>query len=888
MKKKLLLFLLIFIFGITNVKAIPSDAVAEIDGSYYKSIALAIKAIDTDAKTTITLVKDRTENITIPNNRNIVLDLNGYTLRNSGANSTVITNNGILEIKNGTVTTDASSGMINNNSDAVLTINSGNYIATYSRQVLYNKSGTATIGGTAYLESNTSERATVHNLNGGTLNIVGGTIVANNSYAVYNDIGTLNIGTKDEVYNQNSPVIQGSTYGVIANDEINIYDGIIKGKTYHLGKANSSNAPTVSTDTDETKVSDIEELAEKVLDEEEISGDTYHTFKYWLDSENIVKITFDPVGGTVNPTYKKIFIGDSVGELPTPIKVDNKFNGWFTSSSGGAKITGEEEPTSNITYYAQWTYVDPNKVAYVEGIGYMSLENAFLTGGNIKLMEDVIVINSLEMNVAANLDLNGHQIILGNNKITINEEVTIDDSSDDKTGLITSNALFGIIVGSETTPTNGSLTLKGGTIEGKDTYGAIRNFEELEIDGGTVLCSGKCTGHAVYNNNELTMKSGTVYSEKGRAIRNSDNGTFTMDGGLVKIDSKKEQALDLGGNCSATINGGTIEALNENGAAIASFGNTELTVNGGTIKGYDMAIAGNGNDNNKNVSITINGGDIIATNGVGMYLPQQDSTTIINGGNISGTSGIEIRAANLIVNGGNIVGTADHYEIKTNDNGTTSTGAAIAVSQHTTKKPIVVEINGGNLKGMSPIAEGNPQSNPQDAIDQVTITIKDGDFESNGDSVISAENPETIIQLVTGGTYNEDPSYYVKDGYGAAKIGENQYEVTKIHNITLNSKYIKIDKDKYPYKSTVEINIDNSVINPVIEIYDANGNKMDIEVKNNKFIMPDHDIVINIQYDEIINPSTGDSINSYILLLLSSILGLLCVKVCKIKTTRID
>ena len=195
------------------------------------------------------------------------------------------------------------------------------------------------------------------------------------------------------------------------------------------------------------------------------------------------------------------------------------------------------------------------------------------------------------------------------------------------------------------------------------------------------------------------MKSGTVYSEKGRAIRNSDNGTFIMDGGLVKIDSKKEQALDLGGNCSATINGGTIEALNENGAAIVAFGNSELTVNGGTISGYDMAISGNGNDNNGNVSITINGGDITATNGVGMYLPQQDSTTIINGGNITGSTGIEIRAANLIVNGGTITATADYYEIKKNDNGTTSKGAAIAVSQHTTKKPIMVEINEKNNIG---------------------------------------------------------------------------------------------------------------------------------------------------------------------------------------------
>lgn len=877
MKKKIVLFITIFLFCITSVKAIPSDAVAEIDGTYYKSIGAAINAAPTDTETTIVLVKDRTENITIGNTKNIVLDLNGCTLSNSGEKATVITNNGILEIKNGTVTTNASSGMINNNQGATLTINSGNYIATYSRQVLYNKSGTATIGGTAYLESVTSERATVHNLSNGTLNIVGGTIVAHNSYAVYNDVGTLNIGTKDEVYNQTTPVIQGKTYGVIANEKINIYDGIIKGETYHLGTANSANAPTTATDTGETKIKDIEELAEKVLDEETIDGETYHTFTYFLDSENILRVTLDPEGGSVDPTYRKIFKGDSVGVLPTPLKVDHKFNGWFTAASGGTKVTEYTKPSTDVTYYAQWTYVDPDRVAYVEGHGYMSLANAFANGGNIKLLEDVIVTSPLEMNLVSNLDLNGHKIILGNNNITINNEVTIDDSSEDKTGLITSTAQFAIIVGNDSTSTDGYLIHKGGTLEGKDTYGVIRNFEKLEIDGGTVQCIGKCNGYAVYNENDFVMKSGTVYGEKGRAVQVSDNSTFKMDGGLLKIDSMNEQVVNLKGNCSAVINGGTIEGLEYSTAGIAMFGNTTLEVNGGTIKGHAMAISGNGNDSSKNANITINGGDIIGTNAVAMYLPQQDSTTIINGGNISGPTGIEIRAGNLIVNGGNIEGTADTYEIKNNDNGTTSKGTAIAVSQHVTKQPINVTINDGKFEAMVPLCNVNPMNNPVEAVEQVVIDVKQGDFESTGDESVDVAESIPIIPFITGGTYTTDPSKYVKEGYGAAKLAEDIYEVNKVYNVTVDSSgtgIVSVDKDKYPYKDTIEIKI-KDYYKVALEVTDADGNS--VEVKDNKFKMPESDVTIKVVDKEIINPSTGDNIMFYVLIFGISLIAIVII-----------
>ena len=178
------------------------------------------------------------------------------------------------------------------------------------------------------------------------------------------------------------------------------------------------------------------------------------------------------------------------------------------------------------------------------------------------------------------------------------------------------------------------------------------------------------------------------------------------------------------------------------------------------------------------------------------------------------------------------------------------------------------------------IGEGNPQKNPQDAIDKVSITIHNGNFISTGDSVINVENPETIKNLVSGGTYTYDPSEYVKEGYGVVKIAPDKYEVTKIHNITIDQNGIEVvvvDKNKHPYKDTVKLTINNKKYYVVaIEIRDANGNK--IEVNNNEFIMPDCDVNIKVTYKEVINPKTGDNIMIYQLILGLCILCFISVK----------
>ena len=886
MKKKILLFFLIFIFGINNVKALDANDVAEIDGSYYKSLSAAINAAPENTNTTIKLLKDRNENITISNKKDIVLDLNGFTLGNNGSNSTVINNNGKLEIKNGTVTTNATSGMINNNSGATLVLNGGNYIATESRQVLYNKAGTATITGNAYLESNTSVRATVHNLNSGIINIDSGTIIANNSYAVYNDKGTLNIGTYNDVYDKTSPVIQGKTYGVIANDSINIYDGIIKGVTYHIGMANSSSEPTTEDDIGETKVNGIEDFSEKEFDEEQIGDDLYKTFTYDLDSSSIINITFNPNGGTVNPETKKIIIGNPIGELPIPRLIDNKFDGWFTSSTGGTKIDGSEMPSSNVTYYAHWTYDDPNTAAYVEGEGLMSLEAAFAIGGKIRLEKDVIIDEDLFMNKEATLDLNGNTITLDNKTIFINEEVTITDLTAAGDGKITSNSEFAVVVGKPNTATNGHLIHEGGIIEGLGSYGAVRNYETLEVNGGTLLGTATTNrGFVVYNEKTAIMNSGTIYSTNGRAVQVYTNSTFTMNGGLVKTDAENDQSVSLYGDCSATINGGVIEGLGYNSAGIAVFHNTNLTVNGGTITGHSMAVAGNGNETNTNANITVNGGDLTAVDGVGIYLPQRESTTIINSGNISGLTGIEIRAGELIINDGSIVGTASEYKVTTNDNGTSIEGVAVGISQHTSKQPINVVINGGSFESVVGLCIVNPLNNPASATELITVDINDGYFVSNGAETIVRDSTIPNTPFISGGTYTTDPEIFAEDGYVSVLKSDGRYRIEKLYNIVMDStsaSIVSTDKTRYLPNEIVELKINEKRINDlIIEVKDAVGTP--IELKNNKFIMPATDVIITARYKEIINPNTGDNILSYVLLLEISIIGLLSIKVYNIK-----
>ena len=319
-------------------------AVAKINDTYYSSLESAITDVpDTGEETVIKLLTNTSANATIAATKYIVLDLQNYNLSNS-TKSPVLTNNGYLVIKNGTISTDsAAAGAVDNGSDGTMEIRDATIISTGDKQALYNNGGTAEIFGDSYLSNSGNLRAAVHNLNDGTIIINSGTIISTAHNAVYNEAGTLTIGEHDGVIDTTNPVIQGYKSGlsIATGQTFNFYDGIIKGKNSAI---------------DIPSALDGKEAGSEIKnDTEVISGVTYQTAIMFMESSKY-KITFDADGGTVSPEYITINIGDPVGTLPTPSKGVYTFDGWFTEKEGGEEVDSTYTPEGSMTIYAKYHY----------------------------------------------------------------------------------------------------------------------------------------------------------------------------------------------------------------------------------------------------------------------------------------------------------------------------------------------------------------------------------------------------------------------------------------------------------------------------------------------------------------------------------------------------
>lgn len=71
-------------------------------------------------------------------------------------------------------------------------------------------------------------------------------------------------------------------------------------------------------------------------------------------------VTFDPQGGTVNPTEKTVIYGELYGELPVPTKDWYEFLGWYFDVNGnGGRIDYDVQVdlTDHSTVYANWKQV---------------------------------------------------------------------------------------------------------------------------------------------------------------------------------------------------------------------------------------------------------------------------------------------------------------------------------------------------------------------------------------------------------------------------------------------------------------------------------------------------------------------------------------------------
>ena len=94
---------------------------------------------------------------------------------------------------------------------------------------------------------------------------------------------------------------------------------------------------------------------------------------------NNYTVTFNANGGSVSTSSKSVTYGSTYGTLPTPTRTGYTFNGWYTASGGGTKITSTSTVsiTANQTLYASWTinkyYLDLNGT--LDGTSSSSIAN---------------------------------------------------------------------------------------------------------------------------------------------------------------------------------------------------------------------------------------------------------------------------------------------------------------------------------------------------------------------------------------------------------------------------------------------------------------------------------------------------------------------------------
>lgn len=281
----------------------------------------------------------------------------------------------------------------------------------------------------------------------------------------------------------------------------------------------------------------------------------------------------------------------------------------------------------------------------------------------------------------------------------------------------------------------------------------------MGVKGNTIL---NLNGHSITPADSLKINGGFIVVERG--------------GKLTIKDSTGGGKISTGDASDSSVWGGVQLGKDDQGTDLM-----ELVVDGGTIEGYYYGVVGNGAVHN--TKITINGGSIKGLNvadSVGLYHPQKGDL-VINGGEISGGTGIEVRSGNVTINNGNILGIAPTFTKTANGSGSTTNGVGLAIAQHTSKNPISVTVNGGNLSGKYAFYEWNPHNNNRTDLDKIKINIKGGDFKStleDGYAVYSQD----FTKFISGGKFNTSVSEYLTDD--ASLAAKEVKEEDKVKNNT--------------------------------------------------------------------------------------------------------
>lgn len=566
-----------------------------------QTLQYQINAAPDGVETRITLQGNVSEDLTIPADKKIVLDLGSFKLTNVSGHT--ITNNGALTIE-GTGTVDNISNgkaAVYNARGGVVTLNGGTY--TRSKE---NGSDKVNSGGNSYYNIQNHGEMTI---NGGVIVMQTGNFSSMIASGFYN-------GT-DETTNPKLVINGGHFDGgmnTIKNDDRGILE--INGGTF----TNVRQAALMNwNEATITGGSFTANGAEAVI----YNG-------YADDDMDCGKLTIS--GGAFTATGSSPVIQQNGNKGIGTVQIND---GTFTTGSGkiigvgaGAKtdvtiVKGKFVTSNTENLNALKAYVDPsstydpatgkaesrtqeNAAASVNGKYYASLVDAVAaagTGDTVTLLADTTERLSISQGKVFTLDLGGNTLThAGGYVLDIDGDLTIKNGTVKMTGAKDTAAIW----------LNKTAKL---TVESNATVSVSNNAED------------NCYCIAFYNDctaAELTVK-GTLEGGSGITVNGLITDTAVQN--KLLVDGATINAVNHGiyqaGNATTSVNNSTIT------------GSTGIEVRAGNIETNNSSITGNGEFS------CVNNPNGTTTTGVGIAIAQHTTTlpidVKISGGTISGT-----------------------------------------------------------------------------------------------------------------------------------------------------------------------------------------------------------------------------------------------------------
>ena len=610
--------------------------VAMIGDTTYATLADAVAKADNSA--TIKLLKDTAEDITIPADKTITIDLNGKTLTN--VNSHTILNNGTLTI--------TGAGKVDN--------------ISHGKGALYNK-GTVTVNGGTFDRSKENGKKsddsganswyTIKNV--GTMTITDGATVQtagrNASLGKFSSLVTNGyFDTEDYTTNKGieQPIltINGGTFcgglNTIKNDDrakltinggtfSNYYQAVVQ--NHNIAEITGGTFTAASDASAETYgIYNCGCAADIDIGTLTVSGGTFTGATYAVADVSSQNATVTISGGHFTGT-KAAIIKDSASKATITVT-----GGTFSSDPSAYLAAGYTASANNGTF----TVVPKDYVAQIGEIKYETLADAVAVGGDIKLLKDVTLTSGLKIGKDITLDLNGKTLERKNgyifdvysNMTVKNGTVKFSEKPAESGAAIWVNETAKLTVESNVTveaPDNcfdiaywsnctaAEVILRGKLIGGSGVTmnGEIKEgtSNKLTVDGATI----NVTGHGIYqagcadtnftiNNSvitggstgievragKLTVTNSTITGKGELAVKPNGNGTTTDGAGIAIAQHKTMQPIDV------TIAGGTVtggyaiyESNPEKNSA-ADIAKVKVAVTGGTFNGkiYSEDITG--------------------------------------------------------------------------------------------------------------------------------------------------------------------------------------------------------------------------------------------------------------------------------------------------------